>query len=1016
MKYDAFISYRHTPLDMEMAKKLHKGLETFRLPGAVKKKAGKKDIKRVFRDQEELPIGSDLDENISTALKESEYLIVICSPNTPASEWVSKEIDTFISLHDRAHVLAMLVEGEPNESFPPQLLTDEKGVPVEPLAADVRGETAKERNKKFKTELLRLVAAVVGCNYDDLRQRHRERMIRKIVTISTSVAAIIAATGIAFGIYNSNVAKQMMTLANEKATLADEKTTLAESILNAYKDKQKNQSRFYARSSLSLLEMGDRRAAVLMAVEGLPSEGNDRPYVPEAEYALSEALHAYDVGEDREYDRVLKHDFVISKMKVSSNRERLTTVDTGDNVTVWDTSDWKMLARIKSVIDERNYVVRVVDADSDSSGIYVADEECLHKYDYDGKELYKVDGESDGITECIVINHESENGIYVYRNGFVVFDKMTGKVIRSMVTDEEDALTERVVYDPSENTLACAHYEEEADRCVLSIHSEDEDRAVSVSQGYILDMCKTDNNNIAVLSCNSDFYKEGYKDVRLDLVGFDGKIIWSRKLNPNIFLWQTAVCKIRSHSYEEDGKNYSSIVVCIEHYAASYDELTGNMISELTLSGEMVTLNLALSNSLGYVGYATGNIAPIDFSKGQAYSDYDIKADLSIREVQFVGTTIAVSAYRSPNVYILSFHKAPDLKETVEIDSNILFKACAPDSDYGVFINYQDQQEWDFYDKNGKLLYKYDEGDSYINDIAFNNDKCIIYTNYAIYYIDPHEKKCEEVTFESLGAEDHYGFGYMTQNGHYGVFWKGMDYIVIDLEARKLIDSSETDDYIGNAVISEDGSTIYISGKNTALCSKAVSGGKVKEYPKELIGLANYASDKYITISKDGRYLAMCCMDGNIRIINTQDSSVKAQVELQTKNNTFLRFTDDASQLFIQGDDYRLRIWDVENGKYTNSIDCMTGMRFIISDDEDGLIAVGDGYRMYMFETSSYGAVAYLPYGIAYFKDGNEFVLKNRTQLYLTSYKNSATLMEEAKKQFPNASFTEEEKVLYNIN
>ena len=79
MKYDAFISYRHTPLDMEMAKKLHKGLETFVIPAAVKKSTGKNKIARVFRDQEELPIGSNLTENIFAALAESEYLIVVCS-------------------------------------------------------------------------------------------------------------------------------------------------------------------------------------------------------------------------------------------------------------------------------------------------------------------------------------------------------------------------------------------------------------------------------------------------------------------------------------------------------------------------------------------------------------------------------------------------------------------------------------------------------------------------------------------------------------------------------------------------------------------------------------------------------------------------------------------------------------------------------------------------------------------------------------------------------------------------
>ena len=105
MIYDAFISYRHTPLDMEVAKKLHRSLENYHIPAAVQKRTGKKKINRVFRDQEELPIGSDLDDNISAALSESEYLIVICSPRTPDSYWVCKEIETFIKMHGKDYPL-----------------------------------------------------------------------------------------------------------------------------------------------------------------------------------------------------------------------------------------------------------------------------------------------------------------------------------------------------------------------------------------------------------------------------------------------------------------------------------------------------------------------------------------------------------------------------------------------------------------------------------------------------------------------------------------------------------------------------------------------------------------------------------------------------------------------------------------------------------------------------------------------------------------------------------------------
>ena len=96
-QYKAFISYRHTEPDASIAKKLHTMIENYAIPGNIQKTLGIRKMGRVFRDQEELPIGSDLNDNISSALQESEYLIVICSKETPQSYWVLKEIETFIS-------------------------------------------------------------------------------------------------------------------------------------------------------------------------------------------------------------------------------------------------------------------------------------------------------------------------------------------------------------------------------------------------------------------------------------------------------------------------------------------------------------------------------------------------------------------------------------------------------------------------------------------------------------------------------------------------------------------------------------------------------------------------------------------------------------------------------------------------------------------------------------------------------------------------------------------------------
>ena len=168
--YDAFISYRHAELDQFVAVELHKVLESFRLPKNVKKSenfSGKTKIERVFRDRDELPLSSNLSDPIMQALERSQYLIVICTPRLPQSQWCEREITSFIKMHGRERVFAVLAEGEPNESFPPAILHEERivknpdgteaveVVDFEPLGADVRGKDQKEIKKKIREEGLR---------------------------------------------------------------------------------------------------------------------------------------------------------------------------------------------------------------------------------------------------------------------------------------------------------------------------------------------------------------------------------------------------------------------------------------------------------------------------------------------------------------------------------------------------------------------------------------------------------------------------------------------------------------------------------------------------------------------------------------------------------------------------------------------------------------------------------------------------------------------------------------------
>lgn len=91
-----------------------------------------------------------------------------------------------MEFHGRGKILTVLVEGEPEESFPEELLFEdeivkENGVhsvhrkAVEPLAADIRAKSKRQMCALLETELLRIIAPIFGLEYDDLRQRHRER-------------------------------------------------------------------------------------------------------------------------------------------------------------------------------------------------------------------------------------------------------------------------------------------------------------------------------------------------------------------------------------------------------------------------------------------------------------------------------------------------------------------------------------------------------------------------------------------------------------------------------------------------------------------------------------------------------------------------------------------------------------------------------------------------------------------------------------------------------------------------
>lgn len=187
-RYVAFISYRHVEPDRDVAKWLHGALEGYRLPTALVAGGASPRLGRAFRDEEELAASSDLSQRIDAALKRADALIVICSPRVQTSRWVDAEVQRFTAMGRSDRIFALLVEGEPADAFPPALLA----LGREPLAADLRASLGESARAMRRTALLKLVAGLLGIEFDVLRRREEERRRRRLAWIAASAAALSA--------------------------------------------------------------------------------------------------------------------------------------------------------------------------------------------------------------------------------------------------------------------------------------------------------------------------------------------------------------------------------------------------------------------------------------------------------------------------------------------------------------------------------------------------------------------------------------------------------------------------------------------------------------------------------------------------------------------------------------------------------------------------------------------------------------------------------------------------------
>ena len=704
-KYDAFISYRHCDLDKFVAENLHRILESYELPNNIKEKLNieGRTFKRLFRDQEELPLSSNLEDPILEALNDSKYLIVICSPRLKDSLWCKKEIETFKKIRGRENIFCVLIEGEPNESFPDEVLYDEKEVikdgkkkkekfPVEPLAADVRGQTKKDVLKRIKEEKLRLAAAMCNIDYDDLKQRHKLREQRR----KANIAMIVAASAILFALYTGI----MLIKINSQQNIL-----------------KHHQAQTLSEKSKDYLKKDNRYQAIKSSYEALTKfNGVKMPYTSDAEYALVESLGVYDVGSSYKAVREIKTEGVATLIKENANNKYAAVYDESETITLFNTKSLKVINKFSvsgnyttdnSFTFIGNDIFAYINDKGNISIINIKDNKLIKEIKKEKDSYTSVKGDSTGK----YLSYIDTKSLHIYN---VLDNKEIGNI-----TQEENYIKE-MYYSEDSNYLFTSTSNgnfniNEDDYLTVHIINTNECKEINnvlINAGYIEGMF-TKENNLYLLSNNTK--GTDFNAVVVSYNYIDGYTNWIKTFDGK---WSKFIIK----SYPEGTNdvaivNYDTVNVL--------DMASGNIIETFNTSSEIIGIYSYLNKEiyLVFLNDGTVNYINMEYRNSIEYlGKYEFNIDKYIKVALSENGFILIP--KDENRVILYEAKSNKEIKEVELKEDNTNKDSISTLDYDKLkdkynIKNRSLVETMFYDDKKELLFV-----NYTNkDIAIYNVK-----------------------------------------------------------------------------------------------------------------------------------------------------------------------------------------------------------------------------------------------------------------------------------------------------
>ena len=118
---------------------------------------------------------------------------------------------------------------------------------------------------------------------------------------------------------------------------------------------------------------------------------------------------------------------------------------------------------------------------------------------------------------------------------------------------------------------------------------------------------------------------------------------------------------------------------------------------------------------------------------------------------------------------------------------------------------------------------------------------------------------------------------------------------------------------------------------------------------------------------RDGTLLAVSCVDGVLRVLNTGTYCTVAEIPFAGANRRFIRFSEDSTELMLQGDDYYFRVYNLEQQQFTHiESEQYYEISKAIVDEGTGTISLVTSAEMIILDGKSYEKLAGAEKGVVY--------------------------------------------------